>query len=232
MLFLQLEPMPGAIIVQAADVPPPRLPAPFECLVIRLPRSVLRRISAQLGQPSVELFSCGPEQAIVDPIVHALGQSLRPGLEGNSPTEGFVEHVASAIVVHLIENYGRAQVSSPKGGLTVAQLKRAKALLGDFHGRLSIERIAATCELSSSHFSRAFQRSTGLSPHRWQMNARVEHAKEILRAGRSSLTEVAASCGFADQSHFSRVFRNIAGTSPKTFRDAFSRSRVASANDE
>jgi AraC family transcriptional regulator len=54
------------------------------------------------------------------------------------------------------------------------------------------------CRLSASHFSRAFRRNTGAAPHRWLMTRRVEVAKEKLRDGRLSLSDVALACGFAD----------------------------------
>jgi AraC family transcriptional regulator len=72
--------------------------------------------------------------------------------------------------------------------------------------------------LSVSHFSRAFHKSTGLAPHAWLLQARVESAKAMLRSGDASLSAIARACGFADQSHFARVFTSRVGLSPGAWR--------------
>jgi AraC family transcriptional regulator len=48
---------------------------------------------------------------------------------------------------------------------------------------------------------------------------RIEWATARLRDSRSSLSEIALSAGFADQSHFTRVFRRATGLTPARFRD-------------
>jgi len=45
-------------------------------------------------------------------------------------------------------------------------------------------------------------------------------SKEKLRDGGLSLTDVAAECGFTDQSHFTREFRRAFGVSPGAWRRA------------
>ncbi len=77
---------------------------------------------------------------------------------------------------------------------------------------------AQQCGLSVSHFARAFKETTGLPPHRWLIRRRVEVAEALLRNSRMSLTEVALTCGFADQSHFTRVFSRVVGISPGAWR--------------
>jgi hypothetical protein len=58
------------------------------------------------------------------------------------------------------------------------------------------------------------------APHNWLLSYRIEVAKVKLRDGRSSLSEVALACGFADQSHLTRVFTRIVGISPGAWRRA------------
>jgi AraC family transcriptional regulator len=72
-------------------------------------------------------------------------------------------------------------------------------------------------------FSRAFKQSTGIPPHQWLLDRRVETAKDLLRRSCLSLTDIALTCGFSDQSHFTRVFVRACGVSPGVWRRGKSR---------
>lgn len=88
---------------------------------------------------------------------------------------------------------------------------------------LQLSQLAAISGLSTSHFGRAFKGSTGLPPHRWHLNLRIDQARTMLTEAGASLADVACATGFADQSHFTRVFSKIVGISPGAWR----RSRIA-----
>ncbi len=83
---------------------------------------------------------------------------------------------------------------------------------------LRLSELAAISGLSPSHFGRAFKGSTGLPPHRWQLNMRIEQARALLADAGASLADIACATGFADQSHFTRVFSRIVGVSPGAWR--------------
>jgi transcriptional regulator GlxA family with amidase domain len=85
--------------------------------------------------------------------------------------------------------------------------------------------LASITGLSQSQLGRAFKASTGLSPHRWQLKARVEKAQELLLSGAMPLSEIALQTGFAEQSHFSRVFKTVIGTSPGVWQREHSKRR-------
>ena len=108
---------------------------------------------------------------------------------------------------------------APVGGLAPWQMRRIKALLAaNGEASPSVGRLAEECGLSLRHFTRAFQRSTGLPPHRWVLRRRVEMARQLLRDPARSLLDVALTCGFTDQSHFTRTFTADVGCSPSRWR--------------
>ncbi|WP_194790701.1 AraC family transcriptional regulator [Pseudomonas sp. UFMG81] len=86
-------------------------------------------------------------------------------------------------------------------------------------GELSLNGLARQAGLGRYQFIRAFTTATGMTPHAWLLNARVNHARELLRQGQG-LAEVAYQLGFADQSHFQRVFKAHAGVTPGAYRSA------------
>ena len=83
---------------------------------------------------------------------------------------------------------------------------------------LHLSELAVISGLSPSHFGRAFKGSTGLPPHRWHLNLRVQQARAMMSDATLSLAYVACVTGFADQSHFTRTFSKIVGTSPGALR--------------
>lgn len=78
--------------------------------------------------------------------------------------------------------------------------------------------LASLLGLSVSHFSQAFKKSTGITPLMYVAAARVEAARRVMLRSAHSLSDVALSLGFCDQSHFCRVFRRETGLSPQTWR--------------
>ena len=104
-------------------------------------------------------------------------------------------------------------------GLAPWQMELAlRALLRDLCVDLPVAKIAALCGLSRSYFARAFKVSMGVSPHRWLVRQRVRRAGELLERTNDSISAIASSCGFADQSHLTRAFHAIVGTTPAAWR--------------
>lgn len=83
----------------------------------------------------------------------------------------------------------------------------------------SLEELAAAVNLSPFHFARVFRRATGLPPHAWLQQRRLERARALLRDGCAPLS-VALQLGFADQSHLTRQFKQVYGVGPGEYRKA------------
>ncbi len=84
--------------------------------------------------------------------------------------------------------------------------------------RVKLAHLAEMADLSQPHFSRAFKASTGMSPYRWQLDARIRRAQALLLDTDASLDQVAEDTGFADAVHFGRTFRKFTGASPAAWR--------------
>ncbi|MBU6171660.1 MAG: helix-turn-helix transcriptional regulator [Verrucomicrobia bacterium] len=73
--------------------------------------------------------------------------------------------------------------------------------------------------VSTVHFRRLFLRETGMPPHRFIMDARLQHAAACLRGSDSPLKQIADECEFFDEYHLSRIFRRKFGLPPGTYRN-------------
>ncbi len=78
---------------------------------------------------------------------------------------------------------------------------------------LSIDELAETMGISRRHLERLFKRSLGCSPSRHYLDLRLQQARQMLRAGELSLSDVATECGFVSLQHFCAA---IASTSART----------------
>jgi AraC family transcriptional regulator len=80
--------------------------------------------------------------------------------------------------------------------------------------------MALVARLSVSQFSRQFKTRTGLSPHRFLVQLRVDTACRLLRQTAVPIAEVAQRCGFSHQEHLTRVIRAHLQTTPAAVRRA------------
>ncbi len=80
--------------------------------------------------------------------------------------------------------------------------------------RILVLDLAAVAGLPPNRFAQAFAAHTGLSPHRFVLDMRLEHATQLLAQSNTSLADIAALCGFASQQHLTSTMRQRLGTTP------------------
>ncbi|MFH9070508.1 helix-turn-helix transcriptional regulator [Streptomyces alboflavus] len=94
------------------------------------------------------------------------------------------------------------------------EVSHAWRLLSRSGGAVPIARITAEVGWSHSYLVRRFTQQIGLTP---KMSARVlrfHRAAGLLARAQGDLDDVAATCGFYDQSHLNREFRALADVTP------------------
>lgn len=199
-----------------------RFLSPIHSVQFYFSRNALKTIAEKEGlNPAIELATQA-SLATIDTTFHRLALALLPALRNPEDVSRlFIDHITLAAAAHLLREHGTQELPVLRftGGLAPWQQKRALELLdSDFDGELSIDMIAAECRLSPRHFSRAFNQSFGVPPHRWQLERRVEKAQVLLLQSNLSLVEIAEAAGFTSQSHLTRIFSKLIGASPGAWR--------------
>jgi AraC-like DNA-binding protein len=200
------------------------LDKPHHSLAFYLPRAALDAIADEANAPRIRDLRYKPGAGVKDATISSLGNLLLPALRHpEQANQLFIDYVLLALGAHIAQTYGGMRpVSRPvRGGLAPWQERRAKEVIrAGLKGGVPLKELARECGLSVAHFSHAFRRTLGVAPHNWLIEERIVLSKEKLRDDRLSLTDVAAECGFSDQSHFTRHFTRAVGVSPGAWRRA------------
>lgn len=83
---------------------------------------------------------------------------------------------------------------------------------------IQVKELADVIPMSPFHFARMFKLATGLAPHAYITERRMELAKKLLAETDIALVEVASRVGYQTQAHFTGVFHRHVGVTPRVYR--------------
>ena len=140
---------------------------------------------------------------------------------GGASGQSYADGIGLAITARLLGGIpdstpaDRGQVS----GLSKWRLKRAtEYMTANLAEPICLADIAAATGLSRMHFAAQFRVATGLRPHEYLLQRRIEHAQALLLTSRLPLVEIALEVGFKTQAHFTTVFARLVGETPNVWR--------------
>ena len=136
-----------------------------------------------------------------------------------------LEALVRQFVIHLLRCQLTVRKSDhielSRAGPVDRRLRRAIEFMHDNFGReLALEEIASSAYLSEYHFARLFKQITGVTPHVYLANLRLERARKLLAETALAISEIAAMVGYQSQSHFTKMFKSVTGVTPRVYREA------------
>jgi AraC family transcriptional regulator len=196
------------------------IPKPVDVVQLYLPHTMLERVAREADTATpTDLLE---RTAHPDPITSRLLLSAADVLEGNGALDTLFRHqLIDLLATRLLAAHtGSPTTFQPTmGGLSPKVLLRAiERLRSDSDADVSLAALASDAGLSRFHFCRAFKESTGLSPHAWLRQHRLEQAMNMLRDTDASVVSVAAALGYASQTAFAAAFRKMTGETPSDWR--------------
>jgi AraC-like DNA-binding protein len=124
----------------------------------------------------------------------------------------------------MLSSYGGMAAAYSRVGGERFAVRRAKEFLTEnLDAKCSLSEAADVVGLSRYHFLRVFKHETGLPPHLFRTQRRIDAAQRLLKDG-VPFSQVALATGFSDQSHFTNKFRQFTGATPSQY---LSRHRTA-----
>ncbi len=157
--------------------------------------------------------------------LEALFQCLLRQQEANCPPElSAAASLVAAIVYLLAQCYYENPISKRQPWNTADSeqiLRRCIVYVNTHYTKtLSAESLARKFGLSQSTLSAAFQQQTGLPVHKYIVQKRIQKAQMLIRSQEDmALSDVAAKCGYTDNSTFYRNFLKITGVSPAKYKE-------------
>lgn len=162
-----------------------------------------------------ELICSAPSRLMFqDNKLHECARMLG-AFENDDPNDAYGRGLRQALLAALVGAV-RDRTMSSVYRLTGEPLARVlNHIVEHLDQRISNEVLAQLADIPPNDFGNLFRAATGLSPQRWQMDARVRSAQRLMVDDPAvPLASIAKRAGFADQSHFSRAFLEILGSTP------------------
>lgn len=197
-----------------------------ELLILLIPTNRMYQMAGelQIASDSELLF----RELFVEPdtrlrfLIQTVSEELRLSQAGRSVV---IDATVNQIIVYMLRNLMTVRrgmkLELSRVGVVDRRLRRAIEFMY-LHSaeELSLSEIAREAFLSAYHFARLFKRITGLTPHNYLANIRIEQARHLLGTSDLSINAIATRVGYESQSHFAKLFRAATGLTPKEFRNA------------
>lgn len=162
-----------------------------------------------------------PLPAITDPEAHTLAAMIHTLVSGGAAPDPLLFDALRQVLLWrlLLLSGERRQQGEARGGLAPWQARRTTAFLAaNIERRVPLGELAAIARLSPFHFSRAFARTMGMPPYRYQQKLRIARAAELLAASDMRIIEIALAVGYETPQALARVFVQQHGMTPSEWR--------------
>ncbi|MEU6128521.1 AraC family transcriptional regulator [Saccharopolyspora sp. NPDC047091] len=158
------------------------------------------------------------------PLFMHLASLLVAEIESSGVGRSLVlEQIAKMIFVHMLRAHAD-DVERPGGWLAALADDGIGAALRAMHAdvgrRWTLDELAEISRMSRSTFAGTFKEKVGTAPLGYLIEWRMRLARDALRTGDRTLSELAVAAGYRSESAFSTAFRRVVGTSPQQFRNA------------
>lgn len=127
----------------------------------------------------------------------------------------------SGIILHLLgEVYAKTKQDTLKlEDISEAIINKARILLRTHvNSNISIDKLAEKLQVSYSWFRKTFKAFTGIAPHQYLLQLKIEEAKLLLTDTTKPIKEIAFELGFESPFYFSKIFKVKTGLAPDNFR--------------
>lgn len=129
-----------------------------------------------------------------------------------------VSHV-NEIIFRLAENrdfYEKQKFVNMNVSKAITQAKRF--IIKNYNKNIQLKDVANHVFLSPNYFHKLFTQVTGITPHQYIINQKINAAKKMLLESDATITDIVINCGFSSQSYFNAIFKREVKITPNDYR--------------
>ena len=199
-----------------------RFQAKTEVLLLQLSPGLIRDVVEDAFDKDGRQVELVPCFSTPDPTLDQLAKLL--AAEAVKPIDSaraaMVEALERAVALAVLRGHstlGR-RVSPEPLRTAPARIRRVLDYLRRDGFTPTLKEMATIAGLSPTHFGRAFRAATGMAPHQYLQDLRMQRARRLLETTTLSITQIAFDCGFEQSTSFATSFKKLVGVSPRIWR--------------
>ena len=192
---------------------------PYHPVVLKFNRKFLREAYSAIDKKTLPEVAKRNRKSLTllpanRPDIRSLFESVLPYFDaGTRPSDALLQ-LEMTEGLYVLLNTDRNLYASLFDFTDPWKIDLLEFMNDNYMEELSMEEMASYTGRSLATFKRDFKKISELSPLKWIINRRLEAAYDLIRQGRSNITDVCYKVGFKNLSHFSKVFKDKYGMAP------------------
>lgn len=129
--------------------------------------------------------------------------------------------MVAGIVMHLLGQIHTLakQKNFKEEDITESIINKARIIFRtNIDQDIAIENVSKELNVSYAWFRKAFKSYSGIAPHQYLLQLKIEKAKTLLADHSKQIKEIALDLNFKSSFYFSKLFKEKTGLSPEQFR--------------
>jgi len=158
-----------------------------------------------------------PRTLVLDNRLQGLIQFAAEEFRRAPDNEALKHHIGASILHCMAERFGEERRSScSRHAINPEAIRRY--ILDNLNRKIRVEDLAGVACLSVSRFHESFRKATGVTPHQFLLQTRLDQAVSLLLSTSLPVLEVSYRTGFSSQSALTNALRKYRGTTPSRLR--------------
>ena len=138
--------------------------------------------------------------------------------DNGSEREFLISEAIYSIILTIIHSVCKEDIMIKVDQQTVFMNKAISYVEGNIYNKITLCSFAGQFNFSQYHFCRVFEKHFHMPPMKYVLMEKIKISKYLLAYTHETISGIAGSLGFVDQSHFSKVFKSFENQSPLSFR--------------
>ncbi|MCP5536283.1 MAG: AraC family transcriptional regulator [Akkermansiaceae bacterium] len=178
---------------------------------------IAERLMDGFFSPNKAVVPIGYDQELLQ-LIRSVAGLMRRSMPG-------YQQIIAARTMEALARVRSHSINHHAGGREISQKvhEARQYLLKHSAETIDMEGLAKTLGLSYSRFRAVFKEHTGKAPNQYQIDIRMNKARELLRHTKLPVSGIAEHTGISCVYYFSRLFKNREGCSPSAYRERYNR---------